>query len=44
MLTITYRGCITNQILIFGGYVKAEESLYTQIIIWADTIPNQLNT
>ena len=29
-----YCNCNTNQILIFGGYVKVRNFLYTQIIIF----------
>ena len=34
-LTHGYQNCNTNQIMIFGGYLKAWESLYTQVIIWS---------
>ena len=29
-----YQNCIASQILIYGGYLKFRESLYTQVIIW----------
>ena len=29
---------ITTQILLPGGYHKMRESLYTQVIIWVNTI------
>ena len=32
-----YQNCNTNQILIFGGYVKVRESLYTRVVIWVST-------
>ena len=37
-----YENCNTSQILIFGGYVKVRESLYTQVIIWIKTILNHI--
>ena len=33
VFTCGYWNCNTNQILIFGGYVKVRESLYTLVII-----------
>ena len=33
-----YQNCNTSQILIFGGYLKVRESLYTQVVIWVNTI------
>ena len=39
-----YQNCNTNQILIFGGYVKVRESLYTQVIIWVNAILNYIDT
>ena len=39
-----YQICNTNQILIFGGYVKARESLHIRVIIWVNTILNCTNT
>ena len=35
--TCGYRNCNTNQILIFGGYVKVRESFYTGVIIRVNT-------
>ena len=32
------QNCNATQILIFGGYVKMSESLYTRVIIWVITI------
>ena len=42
--TYGYQNHNTNQILIFGGYVKVRESLYTRIIIWVNTILNHIDT
>ena len=39
-----YQNCHTSQLLIFVGYVKARESLYTRVIIWVDTILYHINT
>ena len=39
-----HQNCYTNQILIFGGYVKVKESLYTRVIIWVNTILNHIDT
>ena len=39
-----YQNCNTSQILIFGGYVKVRESLYTRVIIWVNTILNHIDT
>lgn len=39
-----YQNCNTNQILIFGGYVKAGESLRTQVITWVRTNLNHIDT
>ena len=30
--------------MIFGGYVKVKESLYTQVIIWVNAILNHIDT
>ena len=30
--------CNTNQILISSGHLKARESLYTQLVIWVNTL------
>ena len=39
-----HQNCDTSQILIFGGYVKAKESLNTGDILWVDTILNHIDT
>ena len=31
--TCGYQNCNTNQILIFGGYVKMRKSLYTRVMV-----------
>ena len=36
--------CNMYQILIFGGYVKVREYLYTRIIVWVDAILNHIET
>ena len=41
--TRKYQNCNTSQILIFGGYVKVGESLYTWVIIWVNTSLDQIN-
>lgn len=33
-----YQNCNTSQVWIFRGYVKVRESLYTQVIIRANTM------
>ena len=38
-----YQNCNTNQIMIFGGYLKVTESLSTQVIIWVNTILNHID-
>ena len=38
-----YQNCNTSQILIFGGYVKVRESLYTWVIIYVNTILNHID-
>jgi hypothetical protein len=43
-LTGGYQNCNTSQILIFGGYVNGNESLYTLVIIWVNTIVNHIDT
>ena len=35
---------LTSQILIFNGYLKVRESLYTQVIIWVNIILNHIDT
>ena len=35
-----YRKCNINQMLTFGGYVKARKSLYNRVIAWVNTILN----
>lgn len=42
--THAYQNYNSSQILIFKGYLKVRESLYIQVIIWANTIPSQINT
>ena len=42
--TRRYQYCNTSQILIFDGYLKVWQSLYTQVIIWVTTILNHINT
>ena len=32
-----------GQILIFGGYLKGRESLYTEVATWVNTIRNQID-
>jgi hypothetical protein len=39
-----HQNCITNHMLIVGGYVKVRESLYTQITIWVNTILSHIDT
>ena len=39
-----YQNSNTNQILIFGGYVKVRVSLYTQVIHWVNTILKHIDT
>ena len=39
-----YQNCNPSQTLIFGGYVKVRESLYTRVIIWVTTILNHIDT
>ena len=36
--------CNTDQMLTFVGYVKVRESLYTHVIIWVNTILNEIDT
>ena len=38
-----YQNCNTNQIMIFGGYLKVRESLSTRVIIWVNTILNHID-
>ena len=33
-----------SHILLFDGYIKVRESLYTQVIIWINTILNHIDT
>ena len=42
--TCGYQNCKSCQILIFGGYIKVRESLYTLIIIWFNTFVNHIDT
>jgi hypothetical protein len=39
-----YQNCNFSQILIFGGYVKVRESLYTQVMLWVNTILDHVGT
>ena len=39
-----YQHCNTSQILIFGGYVKVRERLFTRVIVWVDTTVNHIDT
>ena len=38
-----YQNCNTSQILIFGGYFKVRQSLYTRVIICINTILNHID-
>ena len=40
--TCGIQNCSTSQILIFGGYVKVQKSLSTQVIIGVDIILNHI--
>ena len=42
--THKYQNCNTIQLMIFGVYIKMRESLYTQVIIWVNTILNHIDT
>ena len=42
--TCGYQNYNSSQILIFDGYVKVSESLYTQVIIWVNTSLNHIDT
>ena len=42
--TYGYQSCNNSQTLVFGGYVKVRGSLYTQVIIWMNTILNHIDT
>jgi hypothetical protein len=39
-----YQNYNTSQILMFGGYVKVKESLYTRVNIWVGTILKYIDT
>ena len=39
-----HQNCITNRMLIFCGYVKVREYLYTQVIIQVNTILSHIDT
>jgi hypothetical protein len=39
-----YQNCNTSEVFIFGGYVKVREALYTQVIIWGNSILNHIGT
>ena len=43
-LPVCIKNCNTSQILIFGGYVKVSESLYTRVMIWINTKLNPFDT
>ena len=43
-LTRRYQNCNTSQILLFGGYVKVRESLYTRASIWVTTILSHIDS
>ena len=38
------QNCNTSQLLIFGRYLKVRGSLCTRVIVWVNTIPNNINT
>jgi hypothetical protein len=38
------QNCNTNQLMVFGGYVKARESLFTRVMNWVTTILNHIDT
>ena len=38
------QNCNANPILIFSGCLKVRESLYTEVIIWVNTILNHIDT
>ena len=38
-----YQNCNTSQILIFSGYIKVRESLYTRVFNWVNTILNHID-
>lgn len=39
-----YQNYKTNQILVFGRYLKAREYLYARVIIWINTILDHIDT
>ena len=43
-LTCGYQNCYTSQILIFCGYLKVREYLYTRVTIWVNAISNHIDT
>ena len=43
-LLLGIENCNSGHILIFGGYVKVRESLYTRGVIWVHTISNRIDT
>ena len=38
-----YQVCHSNQILIFGGYMKVTKYVYSRVIIWVNTILNYID-
>ena len=42
--TEEYQNWNTTKMLVYGGYVKVRESLYTRVIFWVNTILNHINT
>ena len=42
--THRYQNCKTNQILVFGRYLKAREYLYAWVVIWVNTILDHIDT
>jgi hypothetical protein len=43
-LLMGIENCSSGHTLIFGGYVKVRESLYTRGVIWVNTILNPIDT
>jgi hypothetical protein len=39
-----HQNCNTSEMVIFGGYVKVRESLYTRVIICVNTFLNHIDT
>lgn len=38
-----HQNCNTSEMVIFGGYVKVRESLYTRVIVWVNTILKRID-